>query len=85
MINKIPSVSLIKSRIGKKRAAMLDDIAVEVGGDIVIDALAKYPYENETTIWVFAFNEDDTLASALSDLKDWIDGLEPRPESSNWA
>lgn len=85
MLRKIPSVDLVKARIGKRRLAMLEDISIETGGAVVIDIAAKYPLENETTVWIWEFGEDDTFDSAMRYLKYWIDGLEPKPESRNWA
>lgn len=76
----------IEKALGKARLEKLDDIGIEHwGDDIVVELVASYPLENETTIFVNTLEPSDTWPGFSAMLRDWVDGLKPNPESPNYT
>jgi hypothetical protein len=84
MINKI-STARIEKALGVARVEKLEEISIEYwGDDIVVELVAMYPLENETTLFVNTLEPSDNWADFSGMLKSWVDGLKPNPENPNW-
>ena len=84
MIKSIDKARIEKA-LGKARLERLDDIGIEHwGADIVVELVASYPLENETTLFINTLEPSDTWPEFSAMLRRWVDGLEPNPSSPNW-